>query len=188
MGDNRGLVAELTLDEKIQLLHGAPDPAGKATGYLPGIDRLDIPPLRLVDGPMGVRAGDECATAFPAPICLAASWDPDLARTFGHALGREAATLGQDMVLGPGVNIIRVPHGGRNFEYYSEDSLLTSRIAVETIEGIQSTGVSATVKHSSQTTRKRTGTERVPRSASGRSERSTSRPSGPASSRPMCRA
>ncbi|RKD98009.1 beta-glucosidase [Halopiger aswanensis] len=148
MGANgTDLVDDLSLGEKIDLVHGAPDPDGKATGYVPGIDRVGVPPLRMVDGPLGVRALGAQATAFPASIALASSWNPELAREFGAALGRETAAREQDVLLGPGVNIIRVPHGGRNFEYYSEDPHLTSRIGVGTIEGIQSADVAATVKH-----------------------------------------
>jgi len=145
--ESASLVDALTLEEKLELVHGASDPDGTATGYLPGNDRVDIPPLRLVDGPLGVRAMGERATAFPASIALAASWDPDLATAFGTALGRETAAHGQDVLLGPGLNVARVPRGGRNFEYYSEDPHLTARMAVGTIGGIQSAGVAATAKH-----------------------------------------
>ncbi|MDS0223005.1 glycoside hydrolase family 3 C-terminal domain-containing protein [Haloarcula sp. S1AR25-5A] len=145
--DHRALVETLSLAEKIELVHGSIDPAGKATGYLPGNERVGIPPLRMVDGPLGVRAMGERATAFPSSIALAASWRPDLAHTFGAALGRETAAHDQDVILGPGVNIIRVPQGGRNFEYYSEDPYLTAQLAVGTIRGIQSEDIAATVKH-----------------------------------------
>ncbi|ELY93352.1 beta-glucosidase [Natrialba hulunbeirensis JCM 10989] len=145
--DATTLLDDLTLTEKLRLVHGATDPDGRATGYVPGNGRVGIPPLKLVDGPLGVRAMGERATAFPASITLAAAWNPDLAREFGTALGRETAAHDQDVLLGPGVNIIRAPQGGRNFEYYSEDPHLSARIGVETIEGIQSTGVAATVKH-----------------------------------------
>lgn len=145
--DVRFIIDELTLPEKVQLLHGAIDPAGKATGYLPGIERVDIPPLNLVDGPLGVRPIGGRATAFPASIALASSWKPSLARRFGTALALETAAHGQDVILAPGVNIIRTPQGGRNFEYYSEDPHLTARTAVSTIKGIESEGVSASVKH-----------------------------------------
>ncbi|WP_336338299.1 beta-glucosidase family protein [Haloarcula brevis] len=141
------LIEELTLSEKLGLIHGTVDPDQTSTGYTPGVERLDIPPLRLVDGPLGVRAFGESATAFPASISLAASWDPALAREFGAELGQETAAHGQHVVLAPGVNIIRVPTGGRNFEYYSEDPYLTARIGVTTIKGIQSAGVGATIKH-----------------------------------------
>ncbi|WP_435077734.1 hypothetical protein [Halococcus sp. AFM35] len=84
------LLTELTLDEKLQLIHGTADPDSMATGYISPIERLDIPPLRLVDGPLGVRAEGESATAFPSSIALAASWDPDLARRAWHGDGRDA--------------------------------------------------------------------------------------------------
>ncbi|SEW10675.1 beta-glucosidase [Natrinema salifodinae] len=145
--DSTSLVDDLTLEEKLELVHGTLDPDEKATGYVPGNDRVGVPPLTMVDGPLGVRALGEQATAFPSSIALASSWDPDLAREFGAALGREAAAHDQDVVLGPGVNIIRTPHSGRNFEYYSEDPHLAGRMGVGTIEGIQSEGVAATVKH-----------------------------------------
>jgi beta-glucosidase len=145
--DHRTLVDTLSLAEKIELIHGTLDPDGKATGYLSGNERVGIPPLRMVDGPLGVRAMGERATAFPSSIALAASWRPDLAREFGAALGRETAAHGQDVILGPGVNIARVPQGGRNFEYYSEDPYLTAQLAVGTIRGIQSADIAATVKH-----------------------------------------
>lgn len=145
--DITALVDELTLEEKIKLVHGSTDPDGKATGYIAGIERHNIPPLTLVDGPLGVRALGESATAFPASIALASSWNQDLARDFGAALGRESLAHEQDVLLAPGINIIRVPTGGRNFEYYSEDPHLTSQIGVGTIDGIQSEGVMATAKH-----------------------------------------
>ncbi|WP_226482843.1 beta-glucosidase family protein [Natrinema amylolyticum] len=145
--DSASLVDDLTLEEKIDLVHGSLDPNGKATGYVPGNDRVGIPELTMVDGPLGVRALGEQATAFPSSIALASSWDSSVARSFGTALGREAAAHDQDVVLGPGVNIIRTPHGGRNFEYYSEDPHLTARMGVGTIDGIQSEGVAAMVKH-----------------------------------------
>ncbi|GAB3686614.1 glycoside hydrolase family 3 C-terminal domain-containing protein [Salinarchaeum chitinilyticum] len=141
------LLQELTLEEKSQLVHGAVDPTGTATGYLPGIERLDIPEFRLADGPMGVRAGDAESTAFPASIALSATFDPELAREQGVAMGREATARNQDAVLGPGVNLIRVPHCGRNFEYYSEDPVLTAAFAREIVGGLESEDVVATPKH-----------------------------------------
>jgi beta-glucosidase len=141
------IIDEITLDEKLKLLHGASVPEGIATGYIPPIERLNIPPLRLVDGPLGVRAEGESATAFPASVALAASWDPQLAHEQGTAMACEARAYGQDVLLAPGLNIVRAPHGGRNFEYYSEDPHLSSRLGVGYIEGIQSAGVIATAKH-----------------------------------------
>ncbi|NKY33277.1 beta-glucosidase [Nocardia speluncae] len=117
-----------------------------------------VPALTLTDGPHGVRrqtgttdhlglAGSEPATCFPPAVGLANSWDPGLARRVGEALGREARALGVDVLLGPGVNIKRDPRGGRNFEYYSEDPLLTGRLGAAWVEGVQSTGVGASLKH-----------------------------------------
>ncbi|MGP2440062.1 beta-glucosidase [Streptomyces sp. JW3] len=141
------LVARLTLSEKVSLLHGAPDPAplGQA-GHLPGVPRLGIPPLRLADGPAGVRVAAP-ATALPAPVLLAAAFDPDLARRYGEVIGREGRALGQDVLLSPMVNLIRIPYAGRNFETLAEDPLLAADLVAAEIEGIQSEGLVATVKH-----------------------------------------
>ncbi|CQH52072.1 glycoside hydrolase domain protein [Halobacterium hubeiense] len=141
------LLDELDRAELVRLVHGALDPEGTATGYLPGVERLDVPPLRFVDGPLGVRIPDRRATAFPAPLALAASFDPSLARSQGAAMGREAAAHGQDVLLGPGTNLIRVPHGGRNFEYFSEDPVHSAAFAAAVVEGVQSEDVLACVKH-----------------------------------------
>ncbi|MEF8851941.1 MAG: glycoside hydrolase family 3 C-terminal domain-containing protein [Haloarculaceae archaeon] len=140
------LLEELTLEEKVSLVHGATDEEGTATGFIPGVERLDVPPVRLSDGPLGVRT-DEPATAFPASIALASSFDPDLAREFGEALGREANARDQDVVLAPGLNLVRVPNCGRNFEYYSEDPVLAGSMAAAVVSGIQSRDVVATPKH-----------------------------------------
>ncbi|WP_440007394.1 beta-glucosidase family protein [Halomicrococcus sp. SG-WS-1] len=141
------LVDELTREEKLRLVRGTTDPAGTATGYLPGVDRLDVPEFRLVDGPLGVRAEDERATAFPTALALAATFDPDLAREQGAAIAREAKAHDQDALLAPGTNIVRVPHCGRNFEYYSEDPRLAADLTAGVVEGIQDEDVVATVKH-----------------------------------------
>ncbi|HEY8979172.1 MAG TPA: glycoside hydrolase family 3 N-terminal domain-containing protein, partial [Streptomyces sp.] len=141
------LISQLTLDEKLSLLHGAPDPAplGQA-GHLPGVPRLGIPPLRLADGPAGVRVTAP-ATALPAPVLLASAFDPDLARRYGQVIGREGRALGQDVLLSPMVNLLRTPYGGRNFETFTEDPLLAADLVAAEIEGIQSEGLIATVKH-----------------------------------------
>ncbi|OXS34436.1 beta-glucosidase family protein [Streptomyces sp. XY006] len=141
------LLARLTLDEKISLLHGATDPRplGQA-GYVPGVERLGIPSLRLADGPAGVRVTRH-ATALPAPVMLASAFDPDLARRYGRVIGREGRALGQDVLLSPMVNLIRTPYAGRNFETFSEDPLLTAHLVAAEIEGIQGEGLIATVKH-----------------------------------------
>ncbi|WP_123533782.1 beta-glucosidase [Halosimplex salinum] len=140
------LLADLTRAEKVQLTHGAADTDGTATGFVPAIERLDIPGVRFTDGPLGVRT-DEPATAFPASMALAASFDPGLARELGQTLGREANARNQDVLLGPGLNLVRVPHCGRNFEYYSEDPVVTGRFAASVVDGIESEGVVATPKH-----------------------------------------
>ncbi|WP_320777464.1 beta-glucosidase family protein [Streptomyces sp. CRN 30] len=141
------LLARLTLDEKISLLHGAtdPHPLGQA-GYVPGVPRLGIPPLRLADGPAGVRV-TRPATALPAPVLLASAFDPDLARRYGRVIGREGRALGQDVLLSPMVNLVRTPYAGRNFETFGEDPLLSADLVAAEIRGIQEEGLVATVKH-----------------------------------------
>lgn len=129
----------LSLDEKLALIGGS----GFSTTPIP---RLSIPAFRMTDGPAGVRSPSP-STAFPSGISLAATWDPQLARDVGLQMGRDARSRGLKFVLAPGVNISRSPLNGRNFEYYGEDPLLSSRLAVELIKGIQSQAVSATIKH-----------------------------------------
>ena len=137
------LIARMTLEEKIQMLHGAFRRG--FIGYVPAIPRLGIPELALTDGPAGVRHGP--GTAFPAPVALAATWDRALARDYGAALGAETKAKGQNILLGPMVNIVRVPEGGRNFETFGEDPYLTAQMSSAEIRGIQSQGVMAEVKH-----------------------------------------
>ena len=145
----RQIVSKMTLDEKITELHGVHD----ATRYrmVPGIARLGIPDLRTTNGPAGVGPGGASpqppATAMPAPISLAATWDPGLAREYGKIEGEETRSLGSELLEGPDVNIARVPQGGRVFESFGEDPFLDARIAVAAIEGVQSTGIMANVKH-----------------------------------------
>ena len=141
------LLARLSREQKLVLVRGATDPEGTATGYISGVEAAGIPPFRLVDGPLGIRAEGQRATAFPASIATAATFDPDLARRQGAAMGREATALGQDALLAPGVNIIRVPQCGRNFEYLSEDPVHAGAVGAGLIDGIQSADVVATVKH-----------------------------------------
>ncbi|MFJ9823763.1 glycoside hydrolase family 3 C-terminal domain-containing protein [Streptomyces sp. NPDC101160] len=141
------LLQQLTLDEKTTLLHGHTDPRdlGQA-GYVPGVPRLGIPALRLADGPAGVRV-HEPATALPAPVMLAAAFDPALARAYGQVIGREGRALGQDVLLSPMVNLIRTPYAGRNFETFAEDPLLAADLVAAEVRGIQAEGLIATVKH-----------------------------------------
>jgi len=131
-------LSALTLDEKIALVSG--------TGFdTVGVPRLHIPSLRMTDGPLGVRYGK--ATAFPAAALLAATFDPALAERVGAAIARETKAHGKNVILGPAVNIVRTPLNGRNFEYFSEDPELASRMAVAYVRGVQSQGVVATIKH-----------------------------------------
>ena len=145
----RRIVSEMTLEEKIAELHGIQDVSHFR--YVPPIPRLGIPELRIANGPAGVGpagAGRQLrATALPAPILLAATWDRGLARRYGVVIGREAADLGNGLLEGPDVNIARVPQGGRTFEAFGEDPYLVGQTAVGVIQGIQSQGVIANVKH-----------------------------------------
>lgn len=147
----RALVARMTLDEKLSFVHwttGPKDgPTTKGIGYLPGVPRLGVPEMRTADGPTGIRLLGRTATAMPTPVALASTFDDRLADEYGKVLGREGRALGQDNVLAPMTNIIRVPYAGRNFETYSEDPLLSSRMAAGEIRGIQGQDLMATVKH-----------------------------------------
>lgn len=134
------LLSKMTLEEKVTLLGG--DSTGFATKP---IERLAIPGMTMSDGPVGVRF--EKSTAFPAGVAMAASWDPDLVARIGAAIAREAKAHGRDVLLGPCVNIQRVPQGGRNFESYGEDPYLASRMAVAFVRGVQQEHVIATPKH-----------------------------------------
>src|ERR1035437_10321897 len=146
-------LSRLTLEEKISIIH---ENSKFTTAAIP---RLGIPRRWLDDGPHGVRedigpdtwnsAGrtDDFSTAMPAGICLAATWNPELGFSEGGALGPEARARGKDIMLGPGVNILRTPLCGRNFEYLGEDALLSGVMCVGYIRGEQSQGVASCVKH-----------------------------------------
>jgi beta-glucosidase len=143
------LVKQMTLDEKILEIHMIDQKTHPRE--VTGIDRLEIPTMRITNGPAGAGPGDarptQPGTALPAAIALAASWNPELATKFGDVVGSEVAARGEHVVEGPGVNITRVPRNGRNFEYFGEDPYLSSRIGVAEIEGIQQQHVIAEVKH-----------------------------------------
>ena len=146
----RLLLAEMTLEEKVAMLHGVcrfeiPG-CGFTIGKIPANERLGIPALHMTDGPAGVRNGQP-ATSFPAPVAIAASWSTELAREVGAAIGAETLARGQDMLLSPMINVVRVPLAGRNFETFGEDPYLLSRMAVAHIRGVQSQGVMANAKH-----------------------------------------
>lgn len=146
-------LSRMTLREKVGLIH-----ADRSYGAA-GVPRLGIPENNLTDGPSGMRpemvwqtwihagmSSDSC-TAYPALICLAATWNPDMGFLFGKSYSEEAAYRNKNMILGPGVNIFRTPMNGRNFEYMGEDPYLASRMSVSYIKGVQSNNVSACVKH-----------------------------------------
>ncbi len=147
------LISQLTLDEKISLLHG------NSKFAIAGIERLGIPEWKMSDGPHGVReeinrddwepAGwdNDFATYLPAGTALGATWNTELAYKFGQVLGSEARAREKDVILGPGVNIIRTPLCGRNFEYISEDPYLSGEMASPYIKGVQEQDVAACVKH-----------------------------------------
>ncbi len=134
------LVGRMTLEEKVDMIGGVDG------FFIGGIQRLSIPPLKMADGPIGVRNYGP-ATTMAGGIALAATWNPALAERAGVEIGRDARAKGVHFLLGPGVNIYRSPMNGRNFEYFGEDPFLASKIAVGYINGVQSQGVSATVKH-----------------------------------------
>ncbi|MCM1425371.1 MAG: glycoside hydrolase family 3 C-terminal domain-containing protein [Eubacterium sp.] len=147
------LLKKLTLDEKIAMIHAA---GLFQTG---AVERLDIPPLKCSDGPMGVRCefhnerwiptgnNDDNVTYIPSNSALASTWNPELAHQSGRVLGEEARGRGKDVILAPGINIKRDPLCGRNFEYMSEDPKLTATLAVPFIKGVQENDVAACVKH-----------------------------------------
>ncbi len=147
------LLRQMTVEEKIALCHGD---SKFTTAAIP---RLGIERRWLSDGPHGVRedvgpdtwnpAGhtDDFATYMPVNLCLAATWDPALAREYGATIGQEARARGKHIMLGPGVNILRTPLNGRNFEYFGEDPFLAGRMAVGYIQGEQGEGVASCVKH-----------------------------------------
>jgi beta-glucosidase len=148
------LLARMTAAEKARMLSGA--------GWMESqsIERLGIPAIKMADGPMGVRswAGSSAvtnaagapavhATAFPAGIAMASTWDVGLVRSEGRVIGEEVKALGRDMILGPTVNIARTPLWGRNFEGYGEDPYLAARLGVAYVQGVQGEGVIPSVKH-----------------------------------------
>lgn len=143
----------MTLEEKVAMCHA------QSKFSSPGVPRLGIPENWMTDGPHGIRpevlwnewnqaswTNDSC-TAFPALTCLASTWNPDLAALYGKSIGEEARYRNKNVLLGPGVNIYRTPLNGRNFEYMGEDPYLASKMVVPYVQGVQSNGVAACVKH-----------------------------------------
>ncbi len=147
------LISQMTLEEKVGMLHGN---SMFATG---AVERLGIPELKIADGPLGVReeisrnswapAGwdNDFATYYPAGSGLSATWNPEMAHLFGNSVGQEARARGKDMLLSPAINIIRTPLGGRTYEYFTEDPFLNKKLAVPFIIGVQDNDVMSCVKH-----------------------------------------
>ena len=147
-GRARELVSQMTLEEKASLC------SGRDFWTTKPVERLGLASICLTDGPHGVRkaAGTDFtnsapATCFPTASALACSWDVELVRSIGEALGRESQALDVQVLLGPGVNMKRSPLCGRNFEYYSEDPTLAGKLAAAHVQGVQSQGVGACLKH-----------------------------------------
>jgi beta-glucosidase len=134
------LLSQMTLEEKISYI------GGTNGFYIRAIPRLDLPEVKMSDGPMAAR-NDGPTTSYPGGIALAATWDPIMAGKIGVALGRDCRARGVNILLGPAVNIYRSPLCGRNFEYMGEDPFLASALVAPMVRGIQSQGVLATVKH-----------------------------------------
>lgn len=145
----RAIVSQMTLDEKVQELHGFRD--ANHDRVVLGIPSLGIPDLTITNGPAGATNGGPGhqgrATALPAPISLAATWNVDRAYLYGTVLGSEAYDLANGLVEAPTINIARVPQNGRTFEGYGEDPYLVGQISASNIQGIQDHGVIANVKH-----------------------------------------
>lgn len=147
------LIAQMTLEEKVGLLHG--------TGmfWSGGVERLGIPELQYADGPLGIREEIErgswnalgwttdSATFFPAGTALGATWNPELSRRYGEAIAAEARARNKDILLAPAINIMRTPVCGRNYEYFTEDPFLNAQMVVPYVQGVQSQNVAACVKH-----------------------------------------
>ena len=154
------IVKELTLEEKARLLVGRENSKSKtgvpgAAGTTQGVERLGIPGVVLTDGPAGVRIspirkGDSqtyYATGFPVGTALACTWNPELVENVGKAIGEETLEYGCDVLLAPGMNIQRTPLCGRNFEYFSEDPVVSGIMAAAYVNGVQSNGVGTSIKH-----------------------------------------
>ena len=145
----RQIVAQMTLDEKVSQMHGT----GTKEQYriVVGVPRLGIPDLLVTNGPAGFGPAGPGhqgkATALPAPISLAATWDVDASKAYGVIAGSESADFGNTLLESPDINIARVPQNGRTFEAYGEDPFLVARLAVAHIQGVQSQGIIANVKH-----------------------------------------
>lgn len=147
------LISQMTLEEKVNMLHG------KNMFSSAGIERLGIADMEYADGPFGIREEmephswnslnltNDSATFFPTGSALAATWSTDMAYLYGEGMAKEARRRGKDMILGPAINIQRIPTGGRTYEYFSEDPLLAGALAVGYTQGVQNNGVAVCLKH-----------------------------------------
>jgi beta-glucosidase len=158
----RALVSQMALSEEVGMVHGEGDPPNSTAalaycaasavgcvgqaGWIPGVARLGIPPLQMTDGPAGIRLA-HVETAMPAPVGLAATFDPSTAYTYGRTVGLAGRATNQDVWLGPMINQVVYPTGGRNFETLGEDPYLASQLAAQEVQGVQSTGMIAELKH-----------------------------------------
>lgn len=134
------LLSRMTLEEKIDYI------GGYNLFYIRGIDRLGLPEIKLTDGPVGTHK-DGKSTAYPAGVLSAATWNRSLVYELGKQLGRDSKARGVHILLGPGMNILRSPLCGRNFEYFTEDPYLNGEVAVQYVKGLQDENVVATLKH-----------------------------------------
>jgi beta-glucosidase len=156
------LVSQMTLSEEVGMVHGEGDPPSSAAanancaasavgcvgeaGWIPGVARLGIPPMRMTDGPAGIRLR-HVETAMPAPVGLAATFDRETANRYGATVGQAGRATDQDVWLGPMINEVNYPTGGRNFETLGEDPYLASQLVAQEVRGVQSTGLVAELKH-----------------------------------------
>lgn len=148
-----GIISQMTLEEKVEMLHG------KHMFSSAGVERLGIADIEYADGPFGIREemeplswnslhlATDSATFFPTGSALAATWSTEMAYAYGRGMGIEARLRGKDMILGPAINIQRIPTGGRTYEYFSEDPLLSGFLAVAYTKGCQETGTAVCLKH-----------------------------------------
>ncbi len=148
-----GIIEQMTLEEKVNMLHG------KTMFASAGVERLGIADMKYADGPFGIREElqphswaplgleNDKATFFPTGSALAATWSPEIAYLYGTGMAREGRLRGKDMILGPAINIQRIPTGGRTYEYLSEDPFLSSRLSVGYTNGVQENGMAVCLKH-----------------------------------------
>ena len=150
------VIAQMTLDEKIQLVHGgqagrgAPSPSNGGAGWIPGIARLGIPDINMADSAVGVTRGaatSRYSTLLPSTLGLAASWDPKAGHLYGSVIGRELRDQGYNMSIGGGVDITREPRNGRNFEYCGEDPILAGKMVGQLMKGVQDQQIMGDIKH-----------------------------------------